>query len=97
MPDEYDAIIIGSGLIGTAIAFELAKKGYRTLNVDRCLDLRPQVGNYDVPIGSGIGQVIKAAGIVYNIFFEPQFTILHDGAGQPKVQLFVGLTLQFPT
>ena len=32
---KYDTIIIGAGIIGTAIAFELAKKGYRTLNVDR--------------------------------------------------------------
>jgi sarcosine oxidase subunit beta len=30
-----DAIIIGAGVIGTAIAFELAQRGYRTLNVDR--------------------------------------------------------------
>ncbi len=54
-------------------------------------------GNYSVPIGFGIGQVVKAGGIVYNIFFEPQFTILHDGAGEPKIQLFAGLNLQFPT
>lgn len=31
----YDAVIIGAGIIGSAIAFELAKKGYHTLNVDR--------------------------------------------------------------
>lgn len=31
----YDAIIIGSGIIGCNIAFELAKKGWKTLNVDR--------------------------------------------------------------
>jgi sarcosine oxidase subunit beta len=32
---EYDAVIIGAGVIGAAIAFELARRGYRTLNVDR--------------------------------------------------------------
>ena len=32
---EVDALIIGAGVIGAAIAFELSKKGYRTLNVDR--------------------------------------------------------------
>jgi sarcosine oxidase subunit beta len=32
---RYDAIIIGSGIIGCATAFELAQKGYKTLNVDR--------------------------------------------------------------
>ena len=33
--ERYDAIIIGAGVIGSAIAFELAKKGWRTLNVDK--------------------------------------------------------------
>jgi sarcosine oxidase subunit beta len=32
---QYDAIIIGAGIIGAAIAFELAKSGYKTLNVDK--------------------------------------------------------------
>jgi hypothetical protein len=53
-------------------------------------------GDYVVPIGFGIGQVIKQGKIVYNIFLEPQFSILHEGSGQPKVQLFAGLNLQFP-
>ena len=35
MNKAYDAIIIGAGIIGAAIAFELAKKGYKTLNVDK--------------------------------------------------------------
>jgi sarcosine oxidase subunit beta len=30
-----DIIIIGAGIIGTATAFELAKKGYKTINVDK--------------------------------------------------------------
>ena len=32
---DYDAIIVGAGVIGSAIGFELSKKGWRTLNVDR--------------------------------------------------------------
>ena len=32
---QYDAIIVGAGIVGAAVAFELAKKGYRTLNVDK--------------------------------------------------------------
>ena len=32
---RYDALIIGAGIIGAATAFELAKLGYRTLNVDK--------------------------------------------------------------
>lgn len=34
MVETYDALIVGAGVIGTAVAFELAKKGLRTLNVD---------------------------------------------------------------
>ena len=35
MSESYDAIIIGAGIIGACTAFELAKRGWRTLNVDR--------------------------------------------------------------
>ena len=35
MTGKYDAIIIGAGIIGCCIAFELSKKGYKTLNVDK--------------------------------------------------------------
>lgn len=34
MAQTYDAVIIGAGIIGAAIAFELSKRGRRTLNVD---------------------------------------------------------------
>jgi sarcosine oxidase subunit beta len=32
---EADALVVGSGVIGAAIAFELAKLGYRTTNLDK--------------------------------------------------------------
>lgn len=32
---DYDAIIIGAGVIGSGIAFELARRGLRTVNVDK--------------------------------------------------------------
>jgi glycine/D-amino acid oxidase-like deaminating enzyme len=35
MERQYDAIVIGSGIIGCCTAFELAKKGYKTLNIDK--------------------------------------------------------------
>jgi sarcosine oxidase subunit beta len=35
MGSDADAIIIGAGVIGAAIAFELGKRGYRTLNLDK--------------------------------------------------------------
>ena len=35
MNKSYDCIIIGAGISGAAIAYELSKKGYQTLNVDQ--------------------------------------------------------------
>ena len=35
MNKKVDAIIIGAGIIGCATAFELAKKGYKTVNIDK--------------------------------------------------------------
>jgi len=35
MTHKPDAIIIGAGVIGCAVAFELGKRGYRTLNIDK--------------------------------------------------------------
>ena len=32
---QFDAVIIGAGVIGCAIAFNLAKQGYSTLNIDK--------------------------------------------------------------
>jgi hypothetical protein len=50
--------------------------------------------SYYIPVGFGIGRVIKSGNSVFNIFFEPQFTILHDGQGYPAVQVFAGINLQ---
>ena len=47
--------------------------------------------SYNVPVGLGIGKVVPAGGAVFNIFVEPQYTILDRGAGQPELQMFVGV------
>lgn len=52
-------------------------------------------GDYNVPFGLGIGQVIKSGKLVFNIFAEPQFSVLYKGVGQPKLQFFFGLNTQF--
>jgi hypothetical protein len=50
-----------------------------------------------IPIGAGVGKVwLRPGGATINAFAEPQPTVAHDGAGQPKFQLFMGLNLQFP-
>jgi sarcosine oxidase subunit beta len=38
MQKKYDAVIIGCGVIGCCVAFELAKRGYKTLSVDKLGD-----------------------------------------------------------
>ncbi|MEN8164181.1 MAG: hypothetical protein ABFS37_08630 [Acidobacteriota bacterium] len=51
--------------------------------------------SYSVPLGFGIGKVVQKGTTVFNMFIEPQFTILHDGVGQPEFQIFTGLNFQF--
>lgn len=51
---------------------------------------------YVVPIGAGVGKVWLRGGTTINVFAEPQFSVAHDGAGQPKFQVFLGANLQFP-
>ncbi len=52
-------------------------------------------GFYNIPVGLGIGKVMKADKTTFNIFAEPQFSVAAQGAGQPKFQLFVGFNTQF--
>ena len=35
MSTTHDAVIVGAGIVGTAIGLELARRGWRTLNVDK--------------------------------------------------------------
>jgi hypothetical protein len=51
--------------------------------------------DYNVPLGIGIGQVLKKDKTVYNIFIEPQFSVAHEGDGQALWQIFVGFNMQF--
>jgi sarcosine oxidase subunit beta len=48
---QADAIIIGAGVIGCSTAFELAKRGYKTLNIDKNSD-------------AGAGSTINSCAIV---------------------------------
>ena len=52
-------------------------------------------GHYSMPLGWRLGKVVKAGSTVFNVFLEPQFTMLHWGAGQPEFQVFAGLNMQF--
>jgi hypothetical protein len=52
-------------------------------------------GNYSVPVGLGLGKVVKIGSTVLNFFVEPQYTVLHDGPLQPKLQIFASMNMQF--
>lgn len=58
MSKTADAIIIGAGVIGAAIAFELAKKGWKTLSVDR---------NREAGHGSTSGNRYKNAPLAFTL------------------------------
>ncbi|MCM5662696.1 hypothetical protein [Galbibacter mesophilus] len=49
---------------------------------------------YSVPIGLGIGKVIKLGDTMVNCFVEPQYSMLTSGT-QPIFQVFTGINLQF--
>lgn len=49
---------------------------------------------HQIPFAAGAGKVIKMGKTVFNIFMEPQYTMLHKGV-QPQFQLFTGINLQF--
>ncbi|HAE02027.1 MAG TPA: FAD-dependent oxidoreductase, partial [Rhodospirillaceae bacterium] len=35
MAEQFDAIVIGAGVIGAAVGLELTRKGYKTINIDK--------------------------------------------------------------
>ena len=50
---------------------------------------------YSVPLGFGAGKVIRTEKRVYNLFVEPQWSVVDDGAGWPEWQVFVGFNTTF--
>ena len=49
---------------------------------------------YNTPIALGIGKIVKVGNTVFNLFLEPQYSVLVKGT-QPQFQLFMGINLQF--
>lgn len=49
---------------------------------------------YSVPFALGIGKVVKMGSTMFNLFIEPQYSMLIDGT-QPQFQIFSGINLQF--
>jgi hypothetical protein len=50
---------------------------------------------YTVPVGLGFGQVIPRNKTVFNLFIEPQYSVIDKGAGYAQWQIFFGLNTQF--
>jgi hypothetical protein len=50
---------------------------------------------YNVPFGLGAGKVLITEKVVFNLFIEPQFAVALRGVGQPAVQIFAGMNMQF--
>jgi hypothetical protein len=49
---------------------------------------------YSIPLGLGIGKVIKKGKTVFNIYVEPQASVAYRGPGQPDWQIFAGFNMQ---
>ena len=49
---------------------------------------------FHVPLGLGIGKVVKVERTVFNLFVETQYSVLSNGT-QPLFQLFTGINVQF--
>jgi len=47
-----------------------------------------------MPLALGIGKVVPVGRTVFNLFIEPQYSVIHKGS-QPQFQLFSGINLQF--
>lgn len=50
---------------------------------------------YTIPIGIGIGQVLKHGKTAFNVFIEPQYSVADKGEGISKWQVFTALNMQF--
>lgn len=89
--------VSGSDSTNLAIAqpllfFQMGKGTYLRSSAAWTFDIEND--GYYIPFGVGIGKVIKNGRSVFNIFIEPQFTILHDGNAWPAYQVLAGINLQ---
>lgn len=48
-----------------------------------------------VPLGLGIGKVLRIGHTVANLFVEPQYSVLRQGPGQMEWGVFAGINFQF--
>jgi hypothetical protein len=75
------------GTFGIGGGYYIRSSGDMTFDEDNA--------RYLIPLGVGAGKVFKAGSATGNAFIEPQFTIYHQGIGQPTLQVFAGINLQW--
>jgi hypothetical protein len=51
--------------------------------------------NYSLPMGIRFGRAFKSGSTVFNIFAEPQVSLIDSGPGLPEQQIFLGVNMQF--
>ena len=51
--------------------------------------------NYSLPMGIRFGKAFKSGNTVFNIFAEPQVSLIDSGPGLPEQQIFLGVNMQF--
>ena len=59
------------------------------------IPLNLESGHYHIPVGMGLGKVVKIDGTVFNFFIEPQPSVLSWGTGEPDFQIYGSLNMQF--
>jgi hypothetical protein len=96
----FQASVAGDDVRDDTSLFILQPFGFLQLGKGTYLRTAPiwvfdlKTGHYNVPFSVGIGKVMKVDRVVYNVFVEPQWTVLHNGTGQPVMQIFAGVNVQ---
>ena len=94
MPGDADHPTQNSLQAQPFVIYNLPQGFYLRSSATWSFDL--QRGDYYIPLGLGVGKVWKTVdGATLNLFVEPQGTVAHEGVA-PKLQVFMGLSMQFP-
>ena len=85
---SYDCIIIGAGISGSAIAYELSKKGYQTLNVEQLAAAGHGSSSSSCAIIRTHYSTLEGTAIAYNSWFDwknwPDYIGVPDESGYAK-------------
>ena len=86
-PDVNFLAVQPFGIVQMGSGYYLRSTGIWAFNLE--------TGDYSVPLGLGVGKVLKVGSTVLNAYVEPQYSIVDEGPNQPQFQLFMGFNMQF--